>query len=378
MSRLRLRTAGKGVGPSPLFNLFPPELSGTPRQNEPAFIFAGGWGGGTPNKFRYDVQSDGISLLGFPLDSVDDATQFDWPMFATDKVPNGTVQASHNGGVTWSSPATPILRNFAFPSDVITAPARAAGTLTRPSTSGTVPMTLSVDIKQYSSDIWQGELYDPSYNLLWTGFRPVSDTELTTPFTFDLNAQTDPSWSPPLPAYANTVLFRQRLISADWQEAPEADNPGVASPWMWVSPTNTTGSRYIRIGSTSGLIGLKEIELAQTVAGNNMAWAANWTYFDESTTGNFLSTHLVDGIDNVGAITRAGETYMIGDFGIKRFGAGGQIRMSHHSGFYTWAPTVFTVKLSDDPAFLTGVTTVVNQSGVTWSSVADEVKSYAW
>jgi hypothetical protein len=175
-------------------------LSGVPREGEPAFAYAGEWTGGTPNKFRYNVKLAGSPISGFPVETANDFLQFDWPLSGAGSIISWTIEASTNNGATWSTPVTGNL-NFPFVSEVLTPAVKPDGTITRISTSGTVPMTLSVNIQAFNSDIWEAEIYDAAYNWKWTGFRGVSDTELTAPFEYDVDVESDPAWDPTLLAY---------------------------------------------------------------------------------------------------------------------------------------------------------------------------------
>lgn len=302
------------IGSASLANTLAPTMSGAPRENESASLYVGEWTG-SPNYYRFKIYRDGVLV-----NTVTQATEeyhFNWATADVGTAPSGTVEASADGGATYSSPVSMNL-NFTFSSDLITPAAIADPTLTRTSTSGTLPVTFDTTATVFACYKWQIKVEDVTLTTLkYFGEKFVSETELISPFNMDLSGATDPMPSPAMPTLAVDDVVSLRLCSPDFVEG--SLGLGVCSRWVAVSPTDRAGHRFWRWDvpdNGQGFVYMQEFEIALVASGANVA--SGRAYYSSQAQpwdpDNNSPTNLFDGTTAPGIINLPG--YVTVDFGV--------------------------------------------------------------
>lgn len=249
-----------------------PELTGVPRVNEYATIYAGTWDQ-TITHYQYDVKIDGTSMTGFPTASTteDAPPAFQWLAAAEDKAYAAYVRASSDNEANWSSWELAENGGIANISTVVTAATRSISA-TRTSSSGTLPMTFDLSGKRYSSDQWEYVVYDTDgATLLFSSMIGVSEAGLASPFTPDWSGNVDPAPQPPIPNWSTlsatpgNLNLAVRLVSADYMPgANRIPIQGVASNWISLTPTDAP-SQWDSVTKASGV----------TLSGSNLTATRN-------------------------------------------------------------------------------------------------------
>jgi hypothetical protein len=222
---LRLRTSPP-LPPS-LTIVSAPTISGTPREGEDSWIGAGTWSS-TPNLYRYKRYRDGV-LVGTTT-QISEGLLVTWATADVWTAPSATVEASADGGATWSAPVDAVL-DFLFPSDLITPATIATPTLTRNTPSGTTPMqfTISgVDLSpSYAALLYH--LGSDGVTVSEVAAVAMTNAALGSPYTIDLSGASDPAPVPSLSAMAANDNLSVRIVSADYAATDLGAVSGVAS-----------------------------------------------------------------------------------------------------------------------------------------------------
>lgn len=354
-------------GGGALTNTATPVLSGAPRQNEVAYVSLGTWSA-TPSAYRLKQYRDGALIA---TTNPSDTVNFTWGSADVGTAPSFTVEASSDGGVTWSTPVT-VLNSFTFSSDLITPATIPDGVLTRTSASGTLPMTFTIAQEVYYSykrqiAIWDATLTTQKY----FGEQMVAENELNSPFTIDLSGATDPAPSPAMPSLGATDVLFMRYCSPDYVQG--SLGLGVCGNWMAISPTNRAGHRFWTVNGTpaagQGFAFLGKIAFASSGGGSTLISPKNLysgqpTPWDPDNNG---IVNLLDGANNgmaggPGILNLPG--YITVDFGVPVDLH--QIGITSLNGQASNALINFTVASSDTVAGTQ--TTVLTESGLTYAS----------
>ncbi len=218
-------------------NSVAPDLTGTPRDGQPYWLYAGEWSVGT-NYYRFIMKRDGSTFR--TVTQSDDVITGTWAATEVGKIITGTVEGSLDGGATYSAPVAVDLL-FPFFSDMITPATIAAPVLTRTSASGVTPMTFTVSGSPYSSYLMEMRYKEADTDLIGVYRKAFAEADLITPFTPDWSGETDPVPDIIPPALGATDYVEMRFISADYYA--NADDSvvyeGVASSWSnSISPTD--------------------------------------------------------------------------------------------------------------------------------------------
>lgn len=362
-----------------------PTLSCVPREGEVAWGGAGIWPGAT--SYRFTLKQDGVAATGWPITQSADACEFIIPASAVDTAISLTVEASNNGGSSWSAPVT-ALNSFTFASDIITPATRATPVVTRLTSSGTIPMQVQIDGTFYDSDILTIEHYNSSDTLLEKTEVGFSDNALTAPFTIDLSGQKDPFPFNPLSPSAAGDYYKFGIITPDYNLNDSGVTSGVASGLATVGVSDAAGSRYwgFLVSATSNGFGpiLRQIETATSVGGANNATGRISIYIPagcqiDNGGGHFDSSHFFSGTPMDGY---EGQLDASGGFPVmvvRDYGANidlHELRLIDHSDYSAWGPTAFQFGPCDAAGTYSGAPPV-DQTGVIWDGT-QQTKTYDW
>ena len=263
MSRFALlkhHVAAPGGGPS--YSLVQsPELSGEPRVGQLAYVYGGDYSS-APTHLRYTQQRiDPTTLAVTNLSPVvQDVTalgnaaysyQFNWAAGDQDLGYSMLVEASFDNQSSW--PISTICDiTTTYTSDVILPAVIPDGSITRTSSSGTLPMTFNITSPGYSALVRYMMIEAADLSVVkYLGVLPITEAERNSPNNIDLTGVTDPAPEPAIPSLLATDVLTVWEATPDWENTGNLNQiVGAANNPRWISPTDRSGTNRIRITNT--------------------------------------------------------------------------------------------------------------------------------
>ncbi len=214
-----------------------PELAHTPRAGEPWQVFGGEWDGA--NLYRIRLYR-GATMF---VDITNTAAVYEGTYASSEQnlVVTGTIEASSNSGTNWSAPVA-LEYNEPYPANgLIEKATRAPPTMTRISSSGTLPMVYELTCPDlYPTDRIEYVHTQGGITTIWRGTIDMTEGTLVSPFIVDLSGDTDPIPSSIPPDLEEDTFVSARVLSADhYADGDNTPYNGVASAYSnAIAPTD--------------------------------------------------------------------------------------------------------------------------------------------